>query len=101
MSDEHTWVVTRYETYASFVPSFSFSGESTVHSNFPYSPMPARSTVSAPDSISGSWLNFRFALSPVRLRLGLSLGPGLLGREGSLLGSFRHETLSKSSVSMM
>ena len=41
-----TYVVTRYDMYASFVPSPSFKGESTVHSSMP-APMPPRSTASA------------------------------------------------------
>lgn len=41
-----TFVVTKYETYASFVPSFSLIGCVTVHSRTP-SPTPARSKASA------------------------------------------------------
>ena len=51
---EHTCVVTRYDTYASLVPSFSFRGVSTVHSRMPSTPMPARSVASAFSPACGS-----------------------------------------------
>ena len=94
-----TSVVTKYEIYASLVPSFSFRGFPTVTSSLPYSPMPAKSTASAPGLDIGSWLVL-LVLSLALPRPGLSLGPAVFGREESLVGSLRHETLSKSSASI-
>lgn len=67
-----TLVVTRYDTYASFVPSFSFNGFSTVHSRTP-SPTPARSI---PSACSPAWCSSVLRL-PLAERVGSVLSTGL------------------------
>jgi len=97
-----TFVVTKYEMYVSFVPSFSFKGVSTRHSSSP-SPTPARSTASASAPAWGSsWAELILRLPLVSVSLSKPEGssasvPEVVGREASLSASCFQETLSKSS----
>lgn len=97
-SQPHTCVVTRYETYASFVPSFSFRGVSTAQSSLP-SPMPARSTSSAfGPAWTDPWLPIFLPEELVLYSLSSrSVEGAVFGRDPTSVSvSFCQDTLSKS-----
>jgi hypothetical protein len=102
MSGRPTFVVTRYDTYASFEPSFSLIGDVTVQSRVP-SPTPARSNASA---FLPSWpplpclSNGAFGL-PEPASSASPLGLRVVEALPWAAGLFCHETLAKSLCSIL